>query len=117
MAETITTGRGGTGFLGHIIDSSNDAVSKTSYDYRNALSVGLDDGAGGEMVKHIIWSNGALVQADFTTTGDYADAPVGSVLIHFGAKPVILLRALTDNGTIDDWVDASGIAATEIINA
>jgi len=117
MPETITTRRGGTGFLGRIIDSKNDAVEKSTYDYRNALTIGIDDGAGGETIIHVIFSNGSLRRANFAASGVYYAAPLRSIIFHVGtrnfagtAAGLVIQRISIANGDYQDWQTADGVA-------
>lgn len=119
MAETITAP--GAGPLAVVVDGGTNDPGLIGLDYRQFFSVDVDPGTG-KVRKHFIFSTGSLRQADFTTSGIYTDAPVGSVLFHVGTRNaaltaggIIAQRVVTTTADITDWYSGDGVRLDTLV--
>lgn len=111
MAETIPTNIGGHGPLLQRNDRRNVAGGDLGIRYRMYQPRNKWDSNGNVIEVHDIESDGILSSVDFTTTGIYALAPVGSTIRHTGTSaaapttpfPCHLVRMTDTNGTDADW--------------
>ena len=122
MAETITAA--GLGPLATIADGGSGDPGLAGLDYRQFFSVDIDPGTG-KVRRHFIFSTGLVRTTDFTSTGIFTDAPLGSVIFHVGtirladttepAGGFIAIRLVVSANTIADWLLASGTALSGLV--
>jgi plastocyanin domain-containing protein len=93
----------------------------STWGYRAALIVGVK---GVPSVKefHVILSSGSMRQADFTTAGVYAKAPLNSVIFHAGTRNAAataagmgIIRQSIANQSIADFFTLDGVALSTLV--